>query len=76
MELTDFLKTNPSRNEVAKMLCKASNFYCIPIDTLWCYKEICEKYNLTMNDFYDDQGELTEYERNCIGLYNWKVCTE
>jgi ribosomal protein S24E len=76
MELKEFLDNNPSRKEVAEMLCKASNFYCLPINELWCYKELCDKYTLDVDDFYDDQDELTEYERKYIGIYNWKVKTK
>jgi hypothetical protein len=73
MSFNDFINKNPSRDEVLEVMCTIANNNCLHIEETWCFKELSEKFNFSINDFYDDQDELTEYERKYIGLYNWKV---
>lgn len=73
MNLEDFIKTNPTREAVKQMLCETANYYVLSIEELWCFRSLAESFNFSIDEFYDDQDELTEYERNYVGLYNWKI---
>jgi hypothetical protein len=73
MTLEQFCKNNPTKEQVIIKLCDYVNHNALHIKELWCYAELADKYDIHDDDFYDDQSELTEYERNYIGLYNWKI---
>lgn len=73
MSLEKFLSKNPNKREVMEILCESANLNVLPINEFWAWSELSEKFGLSMNDFYDDQEALTEYERSHIGLYNWKI---
>lgn len=73
MNIQEYLKSNPTRKQVAEMLCRVANFNVLKVDENWLFAELSDKFRLTADDFYNDESELTDYEINCIGLYNWKV---
>jgi hypothetical protein len=73
MTIEQYLSKNPSREKVLNDICAVANINCLHIEELWLYVELSEMFNISLDDFYNDQEALTEYERNYIGLYNWKV---
>ena len=73
MTLEEYLKTDRTKNEIMELLCDIANRNFLSVDELWCYKELSENFNITMDDFIDDLDELSEYKRCVIGYFNWKV---
>lgn len=71
--IEEYLATNPTRADVAKVLCKIANSNVLPMHDLGLFYDLAPLFNLTLDDFYDDQSVFSEYERNYIGLYNWTV---
>lgn len=71
--LEEYLRINPSRKQVAQLLCKVANNNVLHMKELGLFTELAPQFNLTLDDFYDDQDELDEYAKKYIGLYNWKV---
>lgn len=73
MSLEEYLSSKPSRREVMEMICNIANANVLPICDVPIWDELSDKFDFTVDDFYDDQDSWGEYEKNYIGLYNWTV---
>lgn len=73
MLLEDFLKTNPTPEKVAEIICKTCNYDQISIVEMESIEILCDKFNLNINNFYEDSSD---YEKYYIGVYHWKYRNE
>ena len=60
MTIKEFLNREPSKKEVADMLCKMSNheLFGSPWE-LFCWKELADYAGLNENDFWEDANALS-----------------
>ena len=60
MTVKEFLNREPSKKEVADMLCKMSNHELFgPPWGLFCWKELANYAGLNENDFWEDANALS-----------------
>ncbi|MED3792370.1 hypothetical protein P4571_07935 [Niallia alba] len=61
-----------NKDEALLALCYTANINCLPIDELWCYKDICSEFGITSQDYYNDEESLSEEHLDNAGNNNWK----
>ncbi|WDI05174.1 hypothetical protein PUW25_25535 (plasmid) [Paenibacillus urinalis] len=61
-----------TKKEAVRALCATANFNCLHIEELWCYKEVCELFSITPDDYWNDEAELDEEHLMHAGNDNWK----
>jgi hypothetical protein len=65
-----------SKEQALKLLCNTANWHCLPIEDLFCYKDICKQWNITSADYYNDVEELSQAYLDNAGDNNYKPITE
>jgi hypothetical protein len=61
-----------NKEEALSALCATANANCLPITQLWCYEELCEMFDITPDDYWNDENELSEEHKDIAGNNNWK----
>lgn len=76
MTVDEFIASNPSKEEVAKQLCRIANQNVLGINDTWAWGLFKPLYNFKISDFYDDKNETREkyddYAVEVVGIVNWK----
>ncbi|MFU8688444.1 hypothetical protein ACNA6I_01300 [Rossellomorea sp. FS2] len=61
-----------NKADALRALCITANYHCLPIHELWCYEGVCEKFDITPEDYYNDTESLSEEHIRYAGWNNWK----
>lgn len=70
-QIKEMISKLGTKERAIQELCKVSNFNCLAVYELWCYKELAAHFGITRGDYYNHYEELTEEDRMHIGD-NWK----
>lgn len=77
MSIDEFIKTNPSREEIAAQICYVANAAVLDIDNTFVWSQLSKLGNFTADDFWDDQEKTIDfYEPKAVthyGIVNWKL---
>lgn len=65
-----------TKDQAIQALCNTANFNCLPIHELWCYEGVCKQFNISPDDYYNDEASLTQEHLDYAGNNNWKPVNE
>lgn len=75
--IKSFIASNPSREELANVICYVANNNVLEIDETWAWEVYHELGGFAKDDFYDDvQGTFNFYGQEALEMYgivNWRL---
>lgn len=76
MTVDEFVASNPSKEDVARELCKVANNYVLWINDTYLWVDLADKYDLKVEEFYTDDDETRanwgDEAVDKVGIVNWK----